>query len=178
MKNYILYIVLSLLGIVSCKPTQIALLSPNTEEDKVKVAVFMEQAVYNGLVNDRFPVAKAQYILDNRTTFFVGKCPVCMPTERGIERYVEGNPAYKKSNVAEYVWTGLASSDKETQQKAFSQLIMTYTKAHKTQLNLSEMEKAKLEQNLQNARKQGMGGKTEAFGKFCPSCDGACEMEQ
>ena len=162
----------------NCKTTQIPLELPQSTAEKVRTHIFIKQAVYNGLVTDKFPASTVQYILNNRKNFFVTKCPICSPTEQALDKYLGLENKSKKSNVPSATLTALEANDKTAAQKAFNQLILKYSKAQKKRLNLTPRQLAQLETNLENDRKQGMGLKSSSFGDFCPSCDGACEIRQ
>lgn len=166
----------------SCNPASIPLMFPSSDVEKVDVDVFMEQAVYNGLISDRFPSTTAQYILTHSMQFFVGKCPICRPTENAFGKYIElmeTNDKLKSANtkVEPALLKHIMSKDKAVYLSAFSQLILRYSDAQKERLNLSDSEKIVLDRNLAGARKRGMGAKPDAFGAFCPSCDGACGIK-
>lgn len=167
----------------SCKPTETTMLLPNGDSEKTDVDIFMRQAVYNGLINDRFPQSTALHILNNVGDFFVGKCPICLPTERGIKEYVtylKSNPeeAKSKTKASADLISSIEGSDKEARLMAFNELLQGYTSAHKERLKLTEAQLTELNGKLEEARKTGMSRKSESFGKFCPSCDAACDIKK
>lgn len=167
----------------SCTTTKVALLLPNNDAEKTNVDIFMAQAIYNGLVNDKFPLSTAQYILSHPSQFFVGKCPICRPTETAFKQYVQllknnVKLSEKKTVVEPALLKSIQSEDKNTYLTAFNQLILKYSDAQKQRLALSESQQKELEGNLIDARKRGMGAKSNSFGAFCPSCDGACGIKQ
>lgn len=166
----------------SCKPTETAMQLPAGESEQTDVNTFMEQAVYNGMVNDNFPMSTALHILDNTGDFFVGKCPICRPTESGIKYYITylksmTEKSTSRTKVKSSIISAIEGGDKAARLSAFNELLQGYTTAHKERLNLSEAKLQELNSNLQAARKKGMALKSESFGAFCPACDAACEIK-
>lgn len=144
---------------------------------EVSVDDFMETAMLSGLQSDGFPKDKAEWILNNNNKLFVTKCPLCMPSERAIKQYVAAYAAKECSTPTE-ILEGLSKDNKEDMQKAFSQLVARYVDRHFEKLQLNARDKAAMQKALEAARETGMGYKNDAFGTFCPSCDGACKVKE
>ena len=137
---------------------------------------FMHAAVLKGLKSDGFPLEQAKWVLQNNNKLFVGKCPLCTPTERAFDDYTR---AYvdKENTTPDEILLGLSKDNKEDMQKAFSQLISRYVTGHFETLALNARDKSEMLKSLEAARKLGMSRKSQSFGTFCPSCDGACEVK-
>lgn len=144
---------------------------------KMRAATFLGEAVLVGLKADNFPVDQAKEILRQRKNFFVTKCPICRPVESAITEYLETAVEQGDIKTPNNILLGLQKDNKEDQQIAFSQLINRYIKAYYEELGMTKEEQKRMEKLLEADRKQGMGMKSQSFGKFCPSCDGACKIE-
>jgi len=138
---------------------------------------FLKKAMFEGLKNDGFPKAEAQMILHARTTFFVTKCPICRPIEKGVKQYID-NYQEQQNKAPNDLLLGLSKDNREDQQVAFSQLVNRYIERYFKTSHLSADMISKLRQELLAGRKKGMGLKSDNFGSFCPSCDGACGLKK
>lgn len=144
---------------------------------KMKAPVFLGEAVLAGLKADNFPSDQAKEILRQRKNFFVTKCPICRPVESAIAEYLETTSEQGESKTPKGILLGLLKDNKEDQQIAFSQLINRYIKAYYQELGMTKEEQLRMQGLLEADRKKGMGLKSESFGEFCPSCDGACKIQ-
>lgn len=134
---------------------------------------FLFDAIYNGLKEDGFPINHAKWISENRTVFFVNKCPICSSVEAAFAKYIS-EAIVSETKISNDVLDKLAKGEKSEKQKTLSLLVNTYTEQHIEKLKLNERENSKLRSELEQARKTGMKFKRDDFGDFCPSCDGAC----
>jgi len=137
---------------------------------------FLEEAMLKGMQAEGFPQNHARWIVENSDIFFVGKCPICMPIERGIRKYLEGY-VQKTASIPSELLDGLALGDKESKQKTFSNLVNRYVERYFETLAMNAREKTDMLSQLEAARKVGMELKLANFGPFCPSCDGACKKK-
>ncbi len=138
---------------------------------------FVENAILEGLRNDKFPLQTAELILDNPVMFFVPKCPICTPVQNALREYVKVKTKSKKSKTPKTILDGFASNDKTTKQIALRDLVELYTEAAFQKLTISSAELEGLKNDLAAGRKQGMSNKNSSFGEFCPSCDGTCKKK-
>jgi hypothetical protein len=159
--------------------TKIAITVQGKRQSVVKsksMEEFLEEAMLKGMQADGFPQNHARWIAENTDVFFVGKCPICMPVERGIRKYLDSY-VQKTSTVPAELLDGLALGDKEKKQKTFSNLVNRYVERYFEELAMNAREKTDMLSQLEAARKVGMERKTASFGTFCPSCDGACKKK-
>lgn len=173
-KTMKLAMTLVLAFLMACAPK----LSVRYSEAPTNMDSFLADAVFNGMRKDGFPKNIAQQLLDQSHIFFVGKCPICTPVKRGISEYIANNDRLPNNAVPATIMDGLKSEDKTAQQEALSVLIGRYTTWQIESLHLSEQAKEELMGMLRNGRKQGMARKSDSFGTFCPSCDGACKIKR
>jgi CheY-like chemotaxis protein len=148
------------------------------DTERIDMNDFLRQAVADGLYADRFPVQLAQKIKDNESTFFVTKCPVCMPVSNALNAYLRIKTKYKRTKTPNDILKGFASKDKTVQQTAFSALIERYVTKAYNKLEASPTAKQALMQALEEGKKSGMAKKRADFGAFCPSCEGACKPKK
>jgi hypothetical protein len=146
--------------------------------DVIDMNSFVRQAITDGLYADRFPLEVAQKIKSHQSTFFVTKCPICMPVSNAFGAYLNLKTKPKKSKTPAHILEGLASTDKTAQQTAFSLLIERYTTKAYRKLKASPTAKQTLLQALEEGKKIGMTRKNADFGTFCPSCEGACKPKK
>jgi hypothetical protein len=66
----------------------------------------------------------------------------------------------------------------EEKQIVLSKIIHVYVEIHFKKLDMNPREKNSMISNLETARNLGMNLKSAEFGKFCPSCDGACGIKK
>lgn len=155
----------------------LALSVKSQAQEKVNMDEFLEVAIYQGLMKDAFPTKLMDVILSGNERFFVAKCPICMPVERGFRRYSrKESRTSSRSKVPKNILRALQSEDRNTKLKAFSALTNRYTKKYLKKMKLKKSQKQALHLELMEARKTGMERKSESFGDFCPSCDGVCDM--
>jgi hypothetical protein len=137
---------------------------------------FMETAVLEGLKADGFPLDQAKWVMQNENKLFVGKCPICTPTEDAFREYIQ-DYSVAKIETPNDILIGLSKDNTVDMQKAFSQLISRYVDMHFERLELHARDKSEMLKELEAARKVGMSRKSDSFGAFCPSCDGACKVK-
>jgi hypothetical protein len=145
---------------------------------KMRTSDFLGEAVLAGLEVDNFPKDQAKEIIRQRQNFFVTKCPICRPVETAFVTYIGQEPKATDPKTPKSILLGLMKDNKEDQQIAFSQLIDRYIEAYYKELGMSEADKERMQTLLEADRKKGMGLKSESFGEFCPSCDGACGIKK
>lgn len=137
---------------------------------------FLRDAIYYGLQADAAPKEMVDKVLKGK--LFVTKCPICRPVEAGLEKHLKKLPEIKVKRGKEDVVAKMMNADtRESQQTALRDLISEYIEQYYTLLKFTPEARAKMESELQNGRKKGMGLKSDSFGKFCPSCDGACKIK-
>ncbi len=139
---------------------------------------FVYWSTLDGMIKDKFPKEVAEYILTNGNSFFVGKCPICRPTENAIADYIKKAPDSNSTNLSAEIIQSIKGENKTEAQKSFSQILYRYSQEQFASLNLDDENKKRLQRELEADRKQGMGAKSQSFGTFCPSCDGACGIKQ
>lgn len=137
---------------------------------------FVQDALYNGLMRDQFPKDILTKLMS--ADVFVPKCPICRPTEGGMRDYLNEDGTPKATDkLPPALLANLQSDNKETQHQALRDLVARYSAWQREALQLDEAGKKELDGKLAAARKRGMDNKSQNFGKFCPSCDGACEIK-
>ncbi len=142
----------------------------------VSMDEFLEQAIYNGMKEDGFPLNNAKMVAQNEYVFFVTKCPICRPVQRGIEKYIQ-NYQETEVKISNELLDPLAIGMVEEKQRAFSKIVNLYVDRYFESCGMNEREMTDLRSKLEKARKEGMSLKSESFGPFCPSCDGACRIK-
>lgn len=180
MKKLSYFLLITLLW-TGCKTASI-----NTHEARISsndgevpsVAAFMTDALYNGMMRQQLPKEIVEGLLaENR--LFVGKCPICTPTRQGIRDYLSEDGTPKRVNAIEQATLAkLRSSNIEEKQEGFRDLVAVYVKWQHEALGLNPLMDQQLRDRLVAERKVGMSRKSDNFGKFCPSCDGACEVKE
>lgn len=178
MKKTILFPIIFLVFLFSCTKNSLPLQYSNKDEKTITVGQFLSDAVYNGLINNKVPLKTAEKVLENASNLFVGKCPVCKPTERAFRDYIKQNPTVKQSGISANILDAFENSSKLAQQNALRDLMSIFIQQHYKSLKMSDEGKKRMHRLLMAGRKEGMGGKRESFGKFCPSCDGACGIQE
>ncbi len=176
-KNIQLLLKIHPLGLVLLSLLLTSTASLSQAQENIHMDAFLQEAIYQGLIRDAFPVALAEKITESEQRFFVVKCPICMPVERGFKQYIRaGKITGKRSKTPKIILMGLKSEDRNIKLNAFAALTKQYTKRHLKKLKLKKTAKEALQEALLDARKQGMERKSDSFGTFCPSCDGVCDM--
>ncbi len=138
---------------------------------------FLKDAVLNGLKAEGFPLNHARWIAENPKVFFVTKCQICSPVQAAFEAYIK-NYQETKSIVSQEILDALVLGKVEEKQIALTKIVNGYVEKHYKELNMNPREKSIMISNLESARKSGMTIKAADFGKFCPSCDGACGIKK
>jgi hypothetical protein len=172
LKPYSLSSSLALLGIIC----YISIFSTISAQEKIKMDDFLESATIEGLMKENFPQTLARNILRADNDFFVGKCPICTPVRRAFGEYSRQENIYPKSKTPRKILKALNSTDREKQLLAFKALTTRYTQAYLKKLDLNASQTQALLADLEEGKKTGMGRKSDSFGDFCPSCEGACAM--
>ena len=177
MKRIVLTL-LSVFMLLACAKQQakVAVPDPNPNGD-ITMDQFLGDAVFYGLQKDAAPVSMVNKIL--KADLFVPKCPICRPVESGMSQHLENPPTIMvKRNANSVVAKMMAAETREQQQIALRNLISAYVGQYYEVLKFTPEAKAKMEKKLAAGRKRGMSGMTSNFGKFCPSCDGACNIKE
>lgn len=168
---------LLLFFILGCSASKIQVKAPEPNpEGNITMSKFLEDAVFYGLQKDAAPLELVEKV--KKGQLFVPKCPICGPVERGFNKHKQNLPEIvvkrdKNSVVAKM----MNAEGKEKQQMAFRDLIAEYVDQYYTALKFNSEAKQKMQDELANGRKKGMSYKSDSFGKFCPSCDGACKIK-
>lgn len=145
---------------------------------KKNMDVFLKTAVLEGLKKDKFPLKTSEYILANKESFFVPKCPICTPITSAFREFNAQKTKTKRTKLDKNWLKQINSTQTSEQHLAFRDLIERYVSMAYTQWQFTETEKEIMEGQLRAGRKKGMAGKSDEFGKFCPSCDGACKVKK
>lgn len=145
---------------------------------KIDAQNFVTNAVFEGLSQDKFPVALAERIMQNGNVFFVTKCPICMPTQEGFRKYLKIKTKFSKTKTPKKILQGFDSPDKTIQQTALRDLMERYVSKAYKKSNASKESLEALKITLEENRKTGMKRKKDSFGNFCPSCEGTCAPQK
>jgi hypothetical protein len=148
------------------------------DDFKTNMEAFLKKAISEGLQKDKFPLKISADILADKDKFFVPKCPICTPISSAFEAYNAQKIKVKRTKLDKTWLRQIQSSSREEQHLAFKDLIERYVSEAYIQGQFTEAEKEAMESKLRVGRKKGMTGKTDEFGKFCPSCDGACKIKK
>lgn len=162
----------------ACTKNTLPLQYSNKDETSITLGEFLSDAVYNGLISNKVPSETVKTILTNSNNLFVGKCPICKYTEKAFRKYMQNNPIVKQSEISASILEGFESSSKLVQQKSLRDLMNIFIQQHYNNLKMSDRGKERMKHLLMKGRKEGMGAKRDSFGKFCPSCDGACKIKE
>ena len=134
---------------------------------------FLRRAILDGLAEDGVPPALARVL--SKKPDFLGKCPICGPTQDALAKYgqLTIQPAAKEGKgLPNDLTHRLESVRTEVRQAALRELVQRYIEREYTRLELTAGERAELHNQLETMRKSGMHGLRPGQ-KFCPSCDGA-----
>ena len=139
------------------------------------VTGFLFFAVLEGLHEDGMPIGLAKKIAQEENgNYFVPKCPICMPVQQAFQAYSKGKMRITGNHLEESTQNNLVNENKTIRHESFKKLIDKYVDRYFAKLKLSGKEKKALKKLLEENREIGMTRKRDAFGSFCPSCDGAC----
>jgi hypothetical protein len=144
---------------------------------EISMSVFLKDAVLNGLKAEGFPLNHARWVMENPKVFFVGKCQICTPVRAAFEEYISSYQEIKTTSDQKLL-DALVLGKVEEKQIALSKIINMYVENHFKKLDMNPREKNSMISNLETARNLGMNLKSAEFGKFCPSCDGACGIKK
>ena len=144
---------------------------------EISMSVFLKDAVLNGLKAEGFPLNHARWVMENPKVFFVGKCQICTPVRAAFEEYISSYQEIKTTSDQKLL-DALVLGKVEEKQIALSKIINIYVENHFKKLDMNPREKNSMISNLETARNLGMNLKSAEFGKFCPSCDGACGIKK
>ena len=134
---------------------------------------FLKRAILDGLAEDGVPPALARVLAKNPD--FLGKCPICGPTQDALAKYgqLTIQPAAREGKgLPNDLMHRLESAKTEVRHAALRELVQRYIEREYTRLELTAEERAKLHNQFEKMRKSGMHGLRPGQ-KFCPSCDGA-----
>lgn len=150
----------------------------NQDHSTLTTRQFQYDAVYNGLIRNQVPQELAKHILANGRVLFVGKCPICGPTENAIRDYTNLKLDTTHSQLADTTARGLVNDLPEVKQMAMREMITLFVAQHYQDLDMKKKHRRRIEAILKASRETGMDRKSSSFGGFCPSCDGACQMDE
>ena len=146
---------------------------------EIEMDDFLKDAITYGLEKDKFPKNLVKDILENSGEYFVGKCPICTPVERGFRNYKNNeNTDAGKNKLEKSLLKQFKSQDKTARHEALKIIINKYVSQYYQVKNMNEEEMARMDGLLEEGRKTGMERKKDSFGNFCPSCDGACRIKK
>jgi hypothetical protein len=135
---------------------------------------FLRRAILDGLAEDGVSPALGAALAKNPD--FLGKCPICGPTQDALTEYgkLAIQPTAKEGKgLPEELVKRLKSDKTETRHAALRELIQRYIEREYVRLELTAEQRAALHKELERMRNLGMGG-LRTGQKYCPSCDGAC----
>ena len=169
--------------------------APGIEPGGPALDRFLFFAVLEGACEDALPdeAAKAALAQDGKGRYrhFVYACPVCSPVVEALRAYAmrqdfyysrKGDPMVDDRNpspVADLAGR-LAGKEPKAQGAALKALVERWVKRRMERLRLTDLEKARWQQAMEEGRKKGMSGlpRSEGFEhRSCPSCDGASGNE-
>jgi len=163
---------------LACSSSKVQVKAPEPVPDgNISMDQFLADAVYYGLQSDAAPKEVVNKVVEGN--LFVSKCPICRPVERGFSRHMDNLPTIKVKRDKNSVVAKMMNADsREEQQNALRDMIAEYIDNYYEALQFTDEAKAKMAEELEAGRKKGMSYKREDFGKFCPSCDGACNIKK
>ena len=145
---------------------------------------FLYHAVYEGLSTDQVGAEIVTNILANESFLFVGKCPICSEVIKALNTYLATNPEDGKLVDHQKLFITLTDPEDPNEKESIEEakvalkvLIDDYVRLGFDNFPLSAEQKEKIKAKLEKDRKTGMSRKSEAFGNYCPSCDGACRIK-
>ena len=167
-------IALATSGVVAAPPA-----STTIPIAKVVAGRFIFDAVVDGLSADGVPPALAGALAKNQEDF-VPKCGICGMTRKAL--FIHGElkqaPAARAGRgLSEDLVKGLQSSDDAVRRAALKDLVQRYIGLAQAKLDVAVDVRVVLQKDLEEMRKLAMGGLPKGQ-KFCPSCDGACRIDQ
>ena len=167
-------IVLAAGGVVASPPA-----STTIPIAKLDAGQFILNAVVDGLSADGVPPALAGALAKNQEDF-VPKCGICGMTRKALFLHGELKqaPAARAGRgLSEDLVKRLQSSDDAVRRAALKDLVQRYIGLAQAKLDVAVDVSAILQKDLEEMRKLAMGGLPKGQ-KFCPSCDGACRIDQ
>lgn len=161
------------LAVPAPAPSAAAADSP-TEEAKA----FVKKSVLNGLTEDGVSPELAAKLAEENTNF-VPKCKICESTQAALREYAARKavqpPKDGKGLSAEMI-AGLQSDKVEVRLTALRNLIERYIEKEFARADLTAEQKARIENELKNMRKEAEANLRPTGRPFCASCDGACRI--
>lgn len=142
----------------------------------ISLGQFLKEAILSGLKEDAFPLNHARWIAENESVFFVTKCPICLPVQDAFRDYIK-NYEEKMSKVPNELLDGVVLGKVEEKKINFSKIVNRYVDRYFENSDMNEREINDMRAKLEEGRKVGMSRKSDSFGPFCPSCDGACKIK-
>jgi hypothetical protein len=137
---------------------------------------FLVRAITDGLTADGVSRDLAARLARNDD--FIKKCKLCNLTQHALATYAEqpGQPAAEsgKGLKAEFV-AKLKSEDAMVRQAALRSLVDRYVTRGFERRNVSKEARRQLLADFQEMRQAAMPALPDGQ-KFCPSCDGACQV--
>lgn len=149
----------------------------HAQTKKIDMNVFLEQAIFNGLVTEDFPVAIIEKMLQNPDSFFVPKCRICTNVQLGMEKYVAHQKQKKAIITDQHKQKTQTWKNSNGAEKCYNlqTLVHRYVDEERYRQKLSEEEYTQLQSDFAIAKKQGMTNKhlSNIPARTCPSCEGA-----
>lgn len=171
------FLIVALVIMSSCSTKKVMLQTPDPlPNGDISMNDFLRDAIFYGLQQDAAPKNLVDKALAGN--LFVTKCPICRPVQAGMRKHLTQLPEIMVKRSSDSVVAKFINADtREEQQIALRNLISTYVENYYSVLKFTPEARKKMEYELQAGRKKGMGLKGDSFGKFCPSCDGACKIK-
>jgi hypothetical protein len=166
-------IVLAPSGVVAAPPA-----STTIPIAKVDAGRFIFDAVVDGLGADGVPPALAGALAKNQEDF-VPKCGICGMTRKALFSHGElkqAPAAQAGCGLRENLVKRLKSSDDAVRRAALKDLVQRYIGLAQAKLDVAVDVRAVLQKDLAEMRKLAVGALPKGQ-KFCPSCDGACQID-
>jgi hypothetical protein len=167
-----------LTGVVVLAAGGVVASPPRGPAAKVDASRFVYRAVLDGLNADGVPPALAAALAKNDD--FIPKCGICGMTRKALFAHGElkAAPIAKEGReLRDDLAKRLKSSDDVVRRDALRELVQRYIDQAHAKLDVSAEHKAALQKELEGMRTLATGGLPKGQ-KFCPSCDGACRLDQ
>ena len=149
---------------------------PTVAANPADPAEFLVRAITDGLAEDGVPRDLAARLA--ATGDFIKKCKICHLTRTALEGYArlaaQPTAGPGKGLKAEFV-AKLKSGDAAVRQAALRGLVDRYVTRGFERQNAPQESRRQLLADLQEMRKAAMPALPDGQ-KFCPSCDGACQI--
>jgi hypothetical protein len=167
-------VVLAAVGALSATPSPQAGSPPANKPKPSDITDFLQRAITDGMTEDGVPPQFAAAIAKHDEDF-LGKCVICVPIHDAIIAYgkLKERPKAKAGKgLEEDLVMRLSSEKADVRRAALRELVQRYVEREYVRLELSAEQKKTIQTELENMRKNSVGGLRDGQ-KFCPSCDGA-----